>query len=276
MAITQHELDRENAAFWSELCGSGLARSLGITGREPDALRRFDDAYFAYYPYLKSYVDRFDLADEDVLEIGLGYGTLGQYIAERGARYFGLDLAGAPVEMMRHRLRMLGDPADDRVVAGSALDAPFPSAAFDYVYSIGCLHHTGDLARACREVHRVLRPGGTAVLMVYNRHSWRQLWQVDRRRIAAAVGLGRAPGDAKRRRRYDRNAAGAAAPHTDFTSRTDVRLLLGDFDDVRVRAENFDPIRFRRTTLVSRERLLTGPLPRLLGLDLYVVARKAG
>ena len=87
----QLELDRRNEAFWSELCGSGLARALGITGDEPDALQRFDEHYFALYPYLRGYVDRFDLRGRQVLEIGLGYGTLSQYIAERGAVYHGLE-----------------------------------------------------------------------------------------------------------------------------------------------------------------------------------------
>jgi hypothetical protein len=45
---SQPDIDQKNAAFWSELCGSSTARALGITGDEPDALRRFDDYYFAY------------------------------------------------------------------------------------------------------------------------------------------------------------------------------------------------------------------------------------
>jgi SAM-dependent methyltransferase len=270
----QSELDQKNATFWSELCGSQIARALGITGDEPDALRRFDDYYFAYYPYLKSYVTRHDLAGRKVLEIGLGYGTLGQFIAEQGAVYHGLDIAPTPVEMMQHRLRMLGDGADDRVLEGSAVDIPFPSETFDYVFSIGCLHHTGNLSRSIGEVHRVLKPGGTAVLMLYNRGSWRQLWRVDRRRLAAALRTGQMPSAKKIRSYYDRNFAGDSAPHTDFTSRRGVRLLLSDFSRVDIRAENFDAVRFRRRVLFPRERVIRTPLPRLLGLDLYITAWK--
>ena len=91
--MEQAQVDQRNAAFWSELCGTGMARALGITGESPDALQRFDDAYFGFYPYLAGYVDRFDVSDRAVLEIGLGYGTLGQYLAEQGARYHGLDIA---------------------------------------------------------------------------------------------------------------------------------------------------------------------------------------
>jgi hypothetical protein len=46
------ELDLQNAGFWDELCGSALARQLGITDASADSLRRFDEAYFGFYPYL--------------------------------------------------------------------------------------------------------------------------------------------------------------------------------------------------------------------------------
>jgi len=77
---------------------------------------------------------------------------------------------------MRHRLRTLGyADANDRVVEHSVLDLPHPDESLECVVSIGCLHHTGALPRAVAEVERVLRPGGTAVAMLYNRHSLRRL-----------------------------------------------------------------------------------------------------
>src|SRR5205814_4952916 len=98
------------------------------------------------------------LSRKRVLEIGLGYGTLGQLIATRGADYHGADIASEPVGMMRQRLSWLGLPKD-QVVQASVLELPFADGAFDYVYSIGCLHHTGDLERSVQEVYRVLAPG---------------------------------------------------------------------------------------------------------------------
>src|SRR5205085_12269324 len=47
----------------------------------------------------------------------------------------------------------------------------FPDATFDVVYSNGVLHHTPDTQRAIDEVHRVLRPGGVAKVMLYNKSS---------------------------------------------------------------------------------------------------------
>ena len=57
MSVNQGAIDAGNARFWDELCGSALARSLGIEDASAESLRRFDDAYLALYPYLDAYLD---------------------------------------------------------------------------------------------------------------------------------------------------------------------------------------------------------------------------
>src|SRR5579864_7035914 len=103
---SQQHIDQENKGFWDELCGTSFAISLGITTHDADALRTFDTAYLDFYPYLLPYVDTEPLAGRRVLEIGLGFGTLGEVIASRGAEYHGVDIAENPVSLMRERLRM--------------------------------------------------------------------------------------------------------------------------------------------------------------------------
>jgi SAM-dependent methyltransferase len=273
----QPHLDSRNTAFWNELCGSGLARSLGITQPTPDSLRRFDEAYMAFYPYLAPYVTDEDLREKKVLEIGLGYGTLGQFIASRGCQYYGLDIAPTPVAMMRYRLAQLGQDCEGRVQQGSALDIPHPDATFDYVYTIGCLHHTGDLPKAVAEVYRVLVPGGKAVVMLYHRHSFRRLIHAPVRGVCLRLLRSRkyaSVGEAMRAV-YDANLKGEAAPHTDFVSRANVRRLFARFSDIRIDTHNFDTYTLLRGRIVilPRERLLNN-IARILGTDLYIVAKK--
>ncbi len=157
--MSQRALDAKNAEFWNELCGSGLARSLGIHTASLENLHKFDSAYMALYPYLRQFVSKEDLRQKKVLEIGLGYGTLGNLLASCGCRYHGLDVAEGPVAMMRYRLGLLGQVATTLFKWGPPL-IPHADSTFDYVYSIGCLHHTGDVNKAVSEVHRVLAPGG--------------------------------------------------------------------------------------------------------------------
>ena len=260
----QASTDQRNAAFWDELCGSALARQIGVEDASAASLARFDEAYMATYPYLESYVPA-SLAGAELLEIGLGYGTLSSLLISRGARYHGVDIAPGPVEMVRHRLRLAGqgDDAEERVIQGSALELPFEDGRFDWLYTIGCLHHTGNTPRAVTEVHRVLRPGGTAVVMLYNAHSLRQLLKV---RLPALLRRRRSAD--QQAAMYDTNAAGEAAPHVDYWTRGGVRGMFGAFSHVDVDVRNFDNTRF-----VPRERLL-GTVDRVLGLDLYITARK--
>ncbi len=105
-----------------------------------------------------------------VLEIGCGLGTDGAQFAKAGANYTGIDLTEAAVELARKRFEMFDLPGEFRTADAENLN--FPDESFDLVYSHGVLHHTPDTAKAIREIHRVLRPGGRAVVMLYHRNSY--------------------------------------------------------------------------------------------------------
>ena len=105
-----------------------------------------------------------------VLEIGCGLGTDGAQFAEAGADYTGVDLTEAAVELARKRFELFNLPGAFQTVDAENLD--FADEGFDLVYSHGVLHHTPDTEKAIREIHRVLRPGGRAVVMLYHRGSY--------------------------------------------------------------------------------------------------------
>ena len=184
--------------------GRGSPSKLGITEPSTENLARFDAAYMEMYPYLDRYLPGSESAGMRLLKDGLGYGTVSQILAARGLDYHGLDIAPGPVEMVRFRLEQLGlDDPEGRVRVGSVLEIDHPDQSFDHVVTIGCLHHTGDIGRAVKEVERVLRPGGRAMVMLYNRHSYRRM------RMALARLPRRLRGDAdddeEMREAYDRN-----------------------------------------------------------------------
>lgn len=105
-----------------------------------------------------------------VLEIGCGLGTDGAQFAKAGADYTGIDLTEAAVDLTRRRFELFNLSGTFRVADAERLD--FPDNSFDLVYSHGVLHHTPDTPGAVREVHRVLRPGGRAEIMLYHRNSY--------------------------------------------------------------------------------------------------------
>jgi SAM-dependent methyltransferase len=105
-----------------------------------------------------------------VLEIGCGLGTDGAQFAEAGADYTGVDLTEAAVELARKRFELFNLPGKFQTADAENLD--FADECFDLVYSHGVLHHTPETAKAIQEIHRVLRPGGRIMVMLYHRGSY--------------------------------------------------------------------------------------------------------
>src|SRR5436853_917750 len=105
-----------------------------------------------------------------VLEIGCGLGTDGAQFARAGAIYTGVDLTVAAVELAQTNFSSRGLQGEFRVADAEKLD--FPDESFDVVYSHGVLHHTPDIRAAVHEIHRVLKPHGRAVVMLYHRGSY--------------------------------------------------------------------------------------------------------
>src|SRR3954471_16184314 len=105
-----------------------------------------------------------------VLEIGCGLGTDGAQFARAGAEYTGIDLTEAAIDLARKRFAVSGLKGDFRVSDAEKLD--FADESFDLVYSHGVLHHTPDIDAAVSEIHRVLKPGGRAIVMLYHRGSY--------------------------------------------------------------------------------------------------------
>lgn len=108
--------------------------------------------------------------NKDVLEIGCGVGTDGQEFARYGARYVGVDLTSNSVKLARERFA-LANLEGTFEVANAEEGLPFPDSSFDHVYSFGVIHHTPNPEAVAKEIYRVLRPGGTINIMLYNRSS---------------------------------------------------------------------------------------------------------
>lgn len=266
----QAEIDARNAAFWNELCGSQLARTLGVTDSSPASLKKFDDWYFDFYPYLAKHIPFSEMAGKKVLEVGLGYGTVSQRLAEAGAIYSGLDIAAGPVAMVNHRLAQSG--LQGKAVQGSVLEAPFPDGTFDWVVAIGCFHHTGNLQRALDEAWRVLKPGGQAMVMVYYAYSYRR-WHYETRTtvkhlLADKLGIRASASSrsARERAHYDASADGEAAPETAFTSASEMRRLTRKWSRCTVHRENIGEESVFRAMARQKAIRLAGPW---VGLDIY-------
>jgi len=124
----------------------------------------------AYAPWMAEALAYESTSGLDVLDVGCGQGIDLVEYAAAGARATGIDLTPRHVELASSHVEALDLPA--RVMHGDAERLPFGEGEFDVVSSNGVLHHTPDMPAALREIRRVLRPGGTARIIVYNRSSF--------------------------------------------------------------------------------------------------------
>lgn len=111
-----------------------------------------------------------------VLEVGCGQGAMASLWAERGANLSAVDLNPDAIAATQERFSQRGLAGEIRQV--DARHLPFADATFDYAYSWGVLHHSPDLGRSVGELMRVVRPGGGFGVMLYNRHSILNWYQI--------------------------------------------------------------------------------------------------
>ncbi len=120
---------------------------------------------------LERFIPYEDLKGKRVLEIGCGAGLVSSHISRAGADLCAIDLTDQAIKMTTKRFEMMGLTGDIRQMDAENLE--FPDASMDAVVSWGVIHHSGNMVAIIKEIHRVLRPGGKAYLMVYNRNSIR-------------------------------------------------------------------------------------------------------
>ncbi len=125
--------------------------------------------YQEYAPWLPTVMGFDRYPGKRLLEVGCGMGTDLVQFARAGSRVCGTDLTVRSLEIARQQFAVGG--LSGQFLSCDAEALPFPDASFDVVYSNGVLHHTPDTAKAVAEIHRVLKPGGTAIVMLYHRHS---------------------------------------------------------------------------------------------------------
>lgn len=112
------------------------------------------------------------LKEKHLLEIGCGMGYDSLEFLKRGVKVTATDLTPNAVEMARQHFAVEGVQAED-IRVESVLNLSFADETFDAVWANGVMHATGNTPLAFREIRRVLKTGGRAIIShFYRKPSW--------------------------------------------------------------------------------------------------------
>lgn len=124
---------------------------------------------YRWHYHLKDFFQQMEGSSGRLLEIGCGIGLDSTQLARCGFDVTAVDLTESAISIARQYAQSRNVQIDFRVENAEHLE--FEDESFDAVYSFGVLHHTPDIEKAISEVHRVLKPGGIAYIMLYHRNS---------------------------------------------------------------------------------------------------------
>jgi SAM-dependent methyltransferase len=162
------QLKNDGAKFWdSNPCG-------GIWGD----YSQYMDWIQKTEPYIFKILDQYDWEDKKVLEVGCGQGATLNYLPRYNASITGLDMSMQSIRYALNGANELGNQDRVFLLEADAELLPFGCDTFDSVICCGVLHHTSDTMGGIRNIFKILKPGGMAIIMLY--HSGNPKWWMTR------------------------------------------------------------------------------------------------
>jgi ubiquinone/menaquinone biosynthesis C-methylase UbiE len=125
-----------------------------------------DGSFSGQYAAFKSCVLRLIEADDKVLEVGTGTGSIALAIGETGPEVMGIDISPEMVAVAMDKLKAAAG-ANVRFQVSDAYSLPFEDGTFDKVVAVNALQTMKEPQRAVSESLRVLKDGGEAICITY-------------------------------------------------------------------------------------------------------------
>ena len=147
------------------------ARSFGYEWHNfPEMYEEWERQFLDYMqPHAADFFPR-----KKILDAGCGNGRFAYYAAKYGAEVWAIDL-GPAVEVARRNT----EARNVHVIQADLHDPPFELESFDFIYSIGVLHHLPNPEAAFQNLLRFLKPGGVVQIYLY--------WKAEQQPIKAAM-----------------------------------------------------------------------------------------
>lgn len=165
---TEEQLKSQVERYWNQAsCGTDHVKEEKFS---LDYFEAIEKHRYNTEPEIFSFAQFTRYRNQKVLEVGIGAGTDFLQWVRGGAKASGIDLTQEAIDHVRHRLELYGLEAEE-IQCADAENLPFEANTFDLVYSWGVIHHSPNTKKALSELLRVVKPGGTVKIMIYNRRS---------------------------------------------------------------------------------------------------------
>jgi len=113
--------------------------------------------------------------DQKVLEIGVGPGSTLEFYPPR-TDFVGIDISAAMIEEARKKAANLNSGSRFALQVMDAANLEFPDNTFDVVMAAYVITTVQDPHRVCREIHRVVKPGGQIIAVNHTRSQNGSYW----------------------------------------------------------------------------------------------------
>ncbi len=120
-----------------------------------------------------------------ILEVGCGTGQLSNFLSRYNRKIFGIDLSESSLSMAEN-FRVKSEIENVYFMKMNLFNLLFKDQFFDYIISIGCLHHTQDPKKAFNSIEKKLKKGGYIVLGLY--HKYGRIYTKIRRIALSVLG----------------------------------------------------------------------------------------
>jgi len=168
---------------------------------------------------------------QTLLDVSCGKGYLVALAQKKGLNATGIELSNTALKLSRESF------PHSRFLQANAESLPFPDNSFDYVTNLGSLEHYLNPQKGCRDMSRILKPSGTAVILLPNSHDILTLYNI--------IKYGQGPDDGQDFERF----ASRAEWH-DFLSQNGFEVIETYKFDRKLPPKPFRPFNFAYNLLI--------------------------
>lgn len=127
--------------------------------------RTEEDELNEFFSYLGVVPD--DLKGNLILDAGCGIGRLTKMLGNYDAEVFGIDMSSST----EYAYDYCKPFKNVNIIQADILNMPFKNATFDYVWSRGVIHHTGNAKCAFENLCDLLKSSGKLLVWVYSKNT---------------------------------------------------------------------------------------------------------